>query len=177
MVTNRTLLRRPSRRRLSHSQEMALWMGEVPQKPAFRDEEEAREAWFYHRDRLLTALGRHGRRPMAWWCFEAVFPWPGYRRERSVLFEAGELAEEEASELVDWWRQQYERAQQPHFFFCEGPGRFFQGADARQRQYVWADIPNRLVKEWEAANRRRAKAIRSPEATTNEPHGANAEGL
>ena len=62
MPTNRTLMRRPSRHRLSASQEMALWMGE-DHKPAFRNEEEARDAWFCHRDRLLAALGRNGRRP------------------------------------------------------------------------------------------------------------------
>ena len=153
MPTNRTPLRRPSRRRLSHSQEMALWMGEVPQKPAFRDEEEAREAWFYHRDRLLAALGRHGRRPMAWWHFESKLSWPGYDRQQSVLFEAGVLTEEEAAELVAWWHEQFERAQRPDFFFCAGPGRLFSGADARRRQYAWADIPDRLVKEWEATYR------------------------
>ena len=176
MPTNRTLLRRPSRRRLSASQEMALWMGEAPHKPAFHNENEAREAWSCHGDRLLAALGKHGRRPMAWWHFEAGFPWPGRDREQSVLFEAGALTEEEAAELVAFWRQQFERAQKPDFFFCEGPGRFFRGAAARRRHYAWADIPDRLVKEWEAANRRRGKAIRSPQATTNEPHGATPRG-
>ena len=151
--TNRILMRRPSRRRLSASQELALWLGEASHKPAFRDEEEARQAWFYHRDRLLAAWGKHGRRPMAWWCFEAGFPWPGYRREQSVLFEAGALAEEEASGLIAWWQEQFERAQRPDFFFCEGPGRFFSGAAARRRHYAWADIPDRLVKEWGAAYR------------------------
>ena len=153
MPTNRTLMRRPSRRRLSASQEMALWMGEDPHKPAFHDEEEAREAWFCHRDRLLAALGKHGRRPMAWWHFESKFSWPGRDREQSVLFEAGALTEEEAAELVACWRQQFERAQRPDFFFCEGPGLFFSGEAARRRHYAWADIPDRLVKEWEAAYR------------------------
>lgn len=153
MPTNRTLMRRPSRRRLSASQEMALWMGEAPHKPAFHDEEEAREAWFYHRDRLLAAWGKHGRRPMAWWHFESKFSWPGLEREQSTLFEAGALTEEEAAELVAWWHEQFERAQRPDFFFCEGPGRFFSGAAARRRQYAWADIPDRIVKEFEAAYR------------------------
>ena len=141
-------MRRPSRRRLSAFQEMALWMGEAPHKPAFHDEEEAREAWFCHRDRLLAALGKYGRRPMAWWHFEARVAWPGRDREQSVLFEAAVLTEEEAAELVAFWRQQFERAQRPDFFFCEGPGRFFSGAAARRRHYAWADIPDRLVKEW-----------------------------
>src|SRR5262245_35176386 len=109
MPTNRTRMRRPSRRRLSHCEEMALWSGEDPHRPAFHDEDEAREAWFCHRDRLLAVLGKHGRRPMAWWHFEAGFPWPGRDREQSVLFEAGVLTEEEASELVAWWREQFER--------------------------------------------------------------------
>jgi hypothetical protein len=132
---------------------MALWLGEDPHHPAFHNENEAREAWFCHRDRLLAALGKHGRRPMAWWHFEAGVTWPGYRREQSVLFEAGVLAEEAASELVAWWHAQFERAQRPDFFFCEGPGRFFSGAAARRRQYAWADIPDRLLQEWEPAYR------------------------
>ena len=177
MPTNRTLMRRPSRRRLSASQEMALWLGEAPHKPAFHDEEEAREAWFCHRDRLLAAWGKHGRRPMAWWRFESRFSWPGRDREQSVLFEAGALTEEEAAELVACWRQQFERAQRPDFFFCEGPGLFFRGEAARRRHYAWADIPDRLVKKWEAAYRHRATTNRSPQATTNEPHGANVAGL
>jgi hypothetical protein len=177
MPTNRTPMRRPSRRRLSASQELALWMGEAPHKPAFHDEEEAREAWFCHRNRLLAAWGKPGRRPMAWWHFEAGFSWPGRDREQSTLFEAGVLTEEEAAELVAWWSQQFERAQRPDFFFCAGPERFFSGAEARRRHYVWADIPDRLLKKWEAAYRRRARATRIPQATTNEPHGANAAGL
>src|SRR5262245_17524860 len=153
MPTNRTLMRRPSRRRLSGLQEMALWLGEDPHHPVFRNEEEAREAWFCHRDRLLAVWGRHGRRPMAWWCFEAGIPWPGRDRQQSVLFEAGVLAEDEAAELVVWWRQQFERAQHPDFSHCEGPGRFFSGEAARVRHYAWADIPASLVKEWEQAYR------------------------
>ena len=57
-------------------------------------------AWARNRDRLLAGY-RHGRRPMAWWQFEAGdLRYPGYDREQSTLYRAGLLGEEERAELA-----------------------------------------------------------------------------
>ena len=120
MPTNRHPARHPHRGRLTHTQSMVLRYGPDPRWDAFHSEEEHRDAWARNRDRLLAAY-RHDRRPMAWWRFEAPFPFPGYEREQSTLFDAGLLDEEEAAALVREWRREFERAWEPHFFHCSGP--------------------------------------------------------
>ena len=59
-----------------------------------------------------------------------------------------------------------ERAQQPDFFHCEGPGRFLKGEPAKRAHYQWADIPRALVKQRTAQRRRRGRTIRELEATS-----------
>lgn len=155
MPTNRTPIRHPRRGRLSHEQEMVLFYGKDPRwAAAFHDEEEQRDAWMRNRDRLL-AWYRHGRRPMAWWRYETDLKYPGYDHERATLFEAGLLSETEAHELQTWWREEFERAYRPKFFFCDGPGLFFSGSVARSKHFAWADIPERLVRRWSHERRRK----------------------
>jgi hypothetical protein len=174
MPTNRTYIRHPRRGRLSHEQEMVLLYGKDPRwSVAFRTEEEHRQAWARHRDRILASY-RHGRRPMAWWSFESPIRYPGYEHQQSVLFAAGLLTEQERAELIAWWREQYERAWSPNFFCCEGPGRFFNGAVGRRKHYRWADIPASLLREWNAARRRQARTIRGL-ATTSQKEEPQAE--
>jgi hypothetical protein len=91
-----------------------------------------------------------GRRPLGWWKFEAPFEYPGRCCERSVLYTAGLLAEQEQAELLTWWRQEFEKAQAPNFWFCQGPGRFLEGTDARREHLRWADVPAELVEQWSA---------------------------
>ena len=98
MATNRHAIRHPRRGRLNHAQEMTLLYGPDPRWDAFRSEEEYRDAWERNRDRILAAY-RQGRRPMAWWTFEAPIKFPGYERQQSALFEAGLLGEEERPRL------------------------------------------------------------------------------
>jgi hypothetical protein len=157
MPTNRGPLYH-SRRGLSATQEMAFWLG----TPApFASEDEARELWFVHRERLLELFGRPGRRPLGWWRYEAAehgLSWPGYDRERSVLFAGGLLDEAEAATLVREWRRQFERAWRPGFFHCEGPDAFFHGPEAQQKHFTWADIPAALVEKWSEERRHRPAA-------------------
>lgn len=87
------------------------------------------------------------------------------QRQQSVLYEADLLEPEERAALVEWWRGQFERAWEPHFFICEGPGRFFSGAIGRRKHYAWADIPASLLTEWTTQRRRRGKTIRKLKAT------------
>src|SRR5262249_6606266 len=67
MARNRT-----SRGQLGGIAEMELWLGPFPHlPPAFDSDEQRRELWFRHRDRLMEQFGAHGRRPQAWWRYEA----------------------------------------------------------------------------------------------------------
>ncbi len=143
---------------------MELWLGPSHRGSLFSSREDLHAAWLMNRDRVMAAHAKWGRRPMAWWEFEAPFPRPS-DRERSALFEAGLLGVEEREQLVAWWRRQFERAYEPLFFHCEGPGRYFSGAVGRRKHYRWADIPRSLLKEWAAQRRRRGRTIRKPATT------------
>ena len=158
MPTNRRYVRHARRGRLNHAEEMALIYGPDPRWDAFDTDEEARTAWAQHRERLLAGC-RHGRRPMAWWTLESPVAFPGYEHQQATLFEADLLEPEERAALVEWWHNQFERAWDPNFFHCAGPGKFFHGAIARRKHYAWADIPASLRKEWTAQRRRRGQTI------------------
>jgi hypothetical protein len=145
--------------RLDHEQELSLHYGDLPGRPAFASDEARREAWLYHRDRLLAEY-RHGRRPLAWWAYGSSLPWPGLDHERSALYAAGVLAEEERRELEVGWRREFEKAQASDFWLALGPGRFLKGAPARRAHYRWADVPLELVKEWTTQRRRQSRTIR-----------------
>lgn len=58
MPTNRSYIRRPHRSRLSHAQEMDLWLGAGPlyDPQPFASAEARRAAWLRHRDCLLRRL-------------------------------------------------------------------------------------------------------------------------
>src|SRR5262245_7613604 len=122
MPTNRLPLRRPRRGLLSGDQELALWLGASSNRPPpFESEDEARELWHRHRDRLMAYFSSHGRRPMAWWWFEGPFPYPGFEHETVALLEAGLLSEDEKTEIVGRWRRDFERAQAPDFMYVNEP--------------------------------------------------------
>ena len=135
-------------------QEMALWLGHPPD--AFADEDERRELWERHRDRLMDLFAMRGRRPVAWWRYDSPIPYPGYDLERSALYEAGLLGEQEREQLVAEWREEYERAQAPGFGFCagmrpDGSGALWlTGQAAREAHHAWADIPTSLIAQWRA---------------------------
>ena len=162
MPTNRIPLRRPFLAPLSHAQEMALWLGELRGRPAFCNEEERRELWFRHRDRLLALCGP-GRRPAGWWLYESPIRRPtNHDYESAALYEAGLLTKEESVQVVAMWREQFERAQAPDFAHCIGhakPGDTFAswlyGTAAKRAHYRWAGIPHSLVRKWAVKRRRR----------------------
>jgi hypothetical protein len=140
---------------------MELWLGPGADNPVFADDEARRAAWLRHRDKLIRQLpSSPGRRPLAWWPFEAPTRWPGYDRERSTLHKLGALDEAEKAALETEWRADFDRAQAPSFMLCTGPGEFLHGATARKIVYVWADIPRELVRKWTAERRRATTAIR-----------------
>jgi len=160
---------------ISGAQEMDLWLGAASHRPpVFADDRLRRRAWAQNRARLMLLVGGNGRRPQAWWCYEAPrgLRYPGHAREQSVLFEAGLLTEVERNELLEFWRREFDRTYSASFFFCEGPGRILQGESGRAAHFAWADIPASLIEAWTAERVRSAAQIRALEA---EASGAGSE--
>src|ERR671914_223358 len=84
-------------------QRMNLELGFLSQQPIevqFANEEERREAWERHRDELLEHR-REGRRPDAWWCYDAP-DWPeGAETRDQALSFLGDDADR--AQLRDEW--------------------------------------------------------------------------
>lgn len=127
-----------------------LWLGPNPSYSVLRSEQEAHKAWLQYRDEVMSLSGR-GRRPLAWWVFEAGdLRHPGYDLERSTLFQACRLTEAERAELLTYWREQFDRANAPDFSCRDGRGKSLEGEAARRAHYRRADIPPVLVAVWSA---------------------------
>src|SRR5262249_57277873 len=91
-----------------------------------------------------------------WWELEAPglgLVYPGYFHERSYLYDADVLGEEERTELVAFWRRESERS----FFYTAAPGEILHGAAARRKHFEWADIPRSLIERWQAERRPRRR--------------------
>ena len=126
---------------LSYSELQELWLG-PGDRSVFDSPEQLRDAWDRGRDVVMRLWGSHGRRPMAWWNFEAGdLEHPGYFRERSVLWRAGVLSQQERTELEHQWKVEFDAAR---------------GMDARARRehLKHHDVPDELVEAWTAARRR-----------------------
>lgn len=145
MPTNRAYVRRPHRTRLTASQEMALWLGEGPldDPQPFASPAARKAAWLRHRHRLIGTLpSSPGRRPLAWWQYDAPIRWPGYDAERSTIYEAGLLGDDERAALEAEWRREFDFA------------RRLPAAERRAR-HSWADIPRELLRRWTVRPTRR----------------------
>jgi len=131
---------------LTYSELQELWLGAHPTTGScFRTREELVAAWAAGRAVVMRLWGSHGRRPMAWWEFDAGdLEHPGYSHERSYLYEAGVLSEAERSELEAEWRHEFDAAR---------------GKSARERRehYEFHDIPPELIERWQGERRRRSK--------------------
>jgi hypothetical protein len=156
----KALVRLPSQ--LTPDQEMHLWLGCGPRSNLrpFASEEARRAAWIDHRDYLMGMFSSPGRRPQAWWAYEASIAFPGIERQASTLYAAGILGEAEKAALEAGWRREFDEAQDPDFWICLGPGEMLEGAAARRAHYRDVDIPPELVKRWTAERRRQARTIR-----------------
>jgi hypothetical protein len=161
MPTTRQYLRRPHRAALNATQEMELWLGPSHHGTAFASDEHRRAAWFRHRDKLMRLWGKDGHRPQAWWWYEAPegLWYPGHDHERSILYTAGVLSEEERAYLEAQWRKEFDRTWDPHFSHIAEPGKIFTGEAARERHCLWADVPPDLYEEWTAERQRCAEVI------------------
>jgi hypothetical protein len=144
MPTTRQYVRRPHRTRLTADQEMDFWMGEGPlgNPQPFASPAARKDAWERHRHRLIGTLpSSPGRRPLAWWQYDApvTVKWPGYERERSTLWQAGLLlGDDERAALEAEWRREFDFAQRLP-------------AGERRRHHSWADIPEELLRRWTLA--------------------------
>jgi len=177
--TNRKYLRRSQRAPISSVQEMELWMGPSRHGSAFASEAQRREAWFRHRERLMAWWGQDGRRPLAWWAYEAPegLKYPGYDYQRPVLYEAGVLSAEERARLEAYWREEFDRSWDPHFFHCAGPGKIFKGDAARVKHWLWMDLPLELHDRWMAEREQGGQAVCWPAEEEGAPeHQEAAEG-
>jgi hypothetical protein len=141
---------------LSSGQMMELWLGTNPSAGSlFNSREELEQAWTEHRDELMARWGSHGRRPMIWWELAAGdLKYPGYAHERSFLWRAGVLTADERAELEAEWKTAFAEAVAPEFTLNDGNG-ILVGDCARAAHYAHHDIPDKLVKRWSAAARRR----------------------
>jgi hypothetical protein len=165
MPTNRHPVRHPRRGQLSHEQELELWLGPSHRGSAFGSESERVAAWRRHRDRLMTVWAKHGTRPDGWWRYESPIPRPRGDTERSTLYVAGLLSEEERAELETWWRGRGNRISSSVMALVASS----KVAAARRAHLRWADVPSSLVDRWQAGRRRRGKTIRSLEAAAGQP--------
>jgi hypothetical protein len=137
---------------------MELILGPGVMGSVFRTHEEVRQAWEEHREALLQRASP-GKRPQAWWALDAPglgLKWPGLDTERSYLWRAGVLDEEEKHRLEAEWRREFEHAQTPDFAIAQAwPKPLLEGIRARRAHYRWADIPHELVEQWTKERRRR----------------------
>jgi hypothetical protein len=122
-------------------QEAELAWGVSPRiGPTVQDEDEARRLWVQNRARFMQLFAHGGRRPMAWWRFEAPFKYPGFHLERSTLWAAGLLEPAEARELEASWREEFNRSLAPDFTFGDLTGRA-----AHIAALVFHDVPAALA--------------------------------
>jgi hypothetical protein len=131
-------------------QEMELWLGPSHHGSVFSDDEQRRHLWVENRERLMRWWGQDGHRPQAWWRYDSPIPFPGHARERSVLFAAGLLTKPESAALTATWRTEFARAWEQGFGFVAGPGEIYHDAVAREKHFIWADIPPTLLQQWKA---------------------------
>jgi hypothetical protein len=153
----------------THKQQMALQFGYAAEwADAFRSQEEFRDCWQRHREQLMAGYPA-GRRPLAYWALEAGdLEWPGHDYERSALWEAGRLNDDERGELERTWRQEFERARSPDFWLSVG-GQILKGEAARRAHYEWADIPAELIERWSAEPLEPAAAITESDTVASLP--------
>jgi hypothetical protein len=133
-------------------QQQELWLGPGPAGSLFRDREGLRAAWERARDQVMQWWGSHGRRPAAWWEFEAGdLKYPGRDLERSILWRAGRLSEAERAELEQRWRAEFDKASAHNFAISRPwPDAPLTGDTAKRAHLAWADVPPELAEMWTA---------------------------
>lgn len=142
------------------TRDLEMWLGPGSSGSAFVSEKEQRAYWRENRDRILLMHGGRARRPWGFWRYDSPVAWPGYDRERSVLYVEGLLDDVEARELLAYWHEQFERANSPDFVY-HWNGRLLRGAVARRQHYQHIDIPLEEAVAFTNERRRAARVIRA----------------
>src|SRR5262249_52677686 len=147
---------------LTYDELQELWLGPSHNGSLFSSLEDLRDAWIRGRDVVLRLFANNGRRPMAWWQFDAPalgLKLPGRDRGQGYLYEHGVLDEVEKLELERGWWREFKQAQTPGFMLSTGK-EILRGDRARAAHYEWADIPHALIEAWqmERHTRRRGNA-------------------
>ena len=112
------------------------------------------ERWQRHREQMM-AREHPGRRPEEWWTYESplgALP-TSDKPQCLLLYEMGELREDELAALMPERRKDWEHAQEPDFFYCGGPGKWLEGRAAQKAHYLWAGIPEPVLAQFEAEAR------------------------
>src|SRR5262245_11047629 len=123
---------------LSYSQLEELWLGCPHDGSNFATTEELLDAWVRGREVVMRLWGSGGRRPQGWWQLDPearMLEYPGYSRERSYLWRAGVLSEQERGAAEAEWRAAYDAVK---------------GKSARERREAFEhyDIPRELTRRW-----------------------------
>jgi hypothetical protein len=114
--------------------------------------------------RAREARCRDGKRPQAFWDYQAPIPEPDdCSYKPAALWAAGLLTLEERQQLQASWRAAFEEAQVRDFCVVVAPGELLKGEVARQAWYRNYGIPKTLVRRWTRERRRRDKTIRELE--------------
>ena len=152
---------------LTYGELQELWLGCGDNGSLFSGEEELRAAWIRARGVVMRIWANNGRRPQAWWYFDAPdlgLTWPGYDRQQSYLYEHNALSESERVELERFWRREFEQAQAADFTMNTG-AEVLHGVRARRAHYAWADIPSALIEAWANGRRRRGRRLSTADST------------
>src|SRR5262249_24816632 len=129
-------------------QELELWLDPGRSGSTFAGDATRRRAWKENRDRLMKLFANGGRRPQAWWAFEAKFKFPGFNREKSALWESGLLGAAEARELEQDWYDEFAKSLEPGFTFHDYSGHYLTGHAAHIAHLVFHDCPAALAEQW-----------------------------
>jgi hypothetical protein len=150
---------RRSFRALSWEELLALTVG-PKYDSADPDGERWRPLWESHQQEVMTRFSGPGRRPWAWWRFDAPEPRNDELTESYQLANLDELTDAEIKILTPEWRRHFDRSFDPDFFYCRGPDDFLEGEEAREALYAWAGIPRAILDQWTTKRERQAKVIR-----------------
>jgi hypothetical protein len=162
MPTNRYVLRRSSRAKLTGDQELELWLGVGHRGTAFESDEHRRALWFYHRARLMQWFAKNGKRPMGWWLYESPFRSRRHPGAHHLYEFSDALSADERVELEAFWRKEFDKTWREGFS-CYHEGRIFTGDIAREYHWLWADIPPPYLDKLMAERERRGQVIRELE--------------
>jgi hypothetical protein len=125
------------------------------------------DRWMRHRETLMK-WAHSGHRPREWWAYEKEMRVPS--RETIWLFEHDELSEAELSELLPWWREKFDQAQETGFCYNASSERgWLEGAAARRAHCVFWEIPFAVIKQFEAERRQSLKVVKKLKAAAVPP--------